>query len=496
MVKQRPGTHAIREYAPIVFWLGLISLFYFFVVTAGTFRLLAWRTDYYDLMVEAWRAGHLYLNVPPSPWLLAQPNPYDPVNTPLWLWDASLYKGHYYLNWGPVPGFCLWLFKFLRVNHTTVYDQWLVLVFTWLRLYAGALLIISYARFAAPRLPSWALQLAVLVFGLASPTPFFLARPLIYEAAIASGQAFLFAGLCCALWGVRSRRWRSSLFVLCGVCLAGAFGSRTSLLLAAPLICLVTALVAHGSLRARFASLLQLGIAPCVMLAAEALHNHLRFDAVGEFGHSYLLSIPQFITHDYWILPNLVSYLTGNIAWSCQFPYVVVPMERQLMNWIAWPVDYNVGNYPLGERVAGVLFATSICWLWVVWPVRAAASGVARVLGRPLRRWSRAERLCLGWSTAIVCAIAPASTMWMANMRFLEDISGGIVLGALGAGFWLLTAPKSRALRALAALVYVGLSLYSIGAGSLLGFTGHAENFGRENPALLLQLTNTFSLCR
>ena len=60
--------------------------------------------DYYNLLVDGFRHGHLYLPVKPEPELLALENPYDPVaNAAYRLLDPSLYNGRYYLYFGPVP---------------------------------------------------------------------------------------------------------------------------------------------------------------------------------------------------------------------------------------------------------------------------------------------------------------------------------------------------------------------------------------------------------
>lgn len=496
---QPPSVATVKQFAPVIAWLCALTVYYAFVVSSGTFKVTAWNSNYYDLLVEGWKAGHLYLPVVPNPLLLAQPDPYDLVNRVWWLWDASLYRGHFYLNWGPAPGMCLWLYKLVTQQHATVHDQWLVLFFALLRLYAGSALIVAYARSQAPALPNWALQLAVLVFGLASPTPYVLARPLMYEAAITSGQAFLFCGLGCAFWGLKKPHLRTRLFVLAGVCFSLAVGSRATMALVAPIVVVVTALVAHRTAgyppREVLRSLLKLGLPLCMTVVAYGLYNQLRFDSPTEFGLSYILSAPRFVTASRWILPNIVSYLTSDVAWTCDFPFARLPLQRSLTTLITWPIDYNLGNYPMGERAAGVLVASSICWLWGVWFWRAAASVMERITPVRARTWSNDELWLLGCSIALVCGILPATTMWMATMRFLEDACGGILLGSIGAGFWLLTRMRRRTTRLFWKCAYAGLAVYSIGVGVCLGFTGHIENFGRQNPVLFTTLAQRVSVC-
>jgi len=492
--------------APIGAWLLAISVYYAFITSAGTFELVSWHTDYYDLLVQGWREGHLYLPITPKPRLLTRANPYNYRYVRDWLWDASLYNRHYYLYWGPAPGLCLWFFKTITGYADKVHDQWLVLWFMLIRLYAGAALIIAYARAQAPQLPSWALQLAILVFGLASPTLYFMARPLIYEASISAGQAFVFLGLLLAYFGAQRPRARTRCFVLAGICFAFALSSRGSLIVVTPLLVVVTAIAANreaGYPRRSIArDLLALGLPVAVAIALNLIYNKLRFDSFSEFGLKYQLTSPPFKSEGRFVLPNIVSYLTSAVAWSCKFPFARLPVKRHLTTWITWPEDYDPGDWSKGERTAGILFATSVCWLWLMWLWRWRTTGQRlRSLPNPSQRvlMSWRELWLLGCSLALLCGLAPASRMWMANARFLEDASGGILLGAIGGGFWLLTRVQRTQLwipRALGTGLFAALGLHSIVVGLLLGFTGHMNNFGEQNPELFKQLVAEFSMCR
>jgi hypothetical protein len=62
----------------------------------------AWH--HYEYLAEGFARGHTYLSVDPDPELLALRDPYDSnANTGHKLWDASLYRGKYYLYFGPAP---------------------------------------------------------------------------------------------------------------------------------------------------------------------------------------------------------------------------------------------------------------------------------------------------------------------------------------------------------------------------------------------------------
>jgi hypothetical protein len=447
--------------------------------------------------------------------LLARADPYhfkDDSEWDSWLWDASLYNGHYYIYWGPVPGLCLFLVKLLTTYTHTIHDQWLVLFFMLMRLYAGAALILRYAQTQYPELSAWVVQLAILVFGLASPTPYFLARPLVYEASIAAGQGFLFLGLYCAYRGLLSALMQSRWFVAAGACFACAMGSRGSLLIATPLVIAATVFCAQRPagypLRGLLRSSVALGAPYAAGIGLYALYNQLRFDSFSEFGLTYQLTGRAFSNENRYFLPNLISYLTSEIRWSCAFPYARLPRTRNLTSLIDWPEDYEVGGHWNSETTAGVLVGTTICWFWGVWLYRAALGlkraypGFRSATPAPEIAPATRELWLLLSSIAAICALAPASRMWMANMRFLQDAAGGIVLGAIAAAFWLLRKPHEPARpdhkrrRRLFLALYAVLALHTSFVGVCLGFTGHTDSFPSENKRLFKQLQKKLSVCR
>ena len=171
-----------------------IEVSYVFIISAGTFTTWStWNTNY-DLIAEGFRAGHLYIPIPPPPELLARPNPFDWSNSNLWFLDASLYKGHYYLYWGPLPALVLVAAKAVLRIKDVIGDQYVTFGSYTLILIAGALLISRMTRRLFPDLPAGLALLATVAFAYATPTGFMLATPGIYEAAIAAAQSLLLLG--------------------------------------------------------------------------------------------------------------------------------------------------------------------------------------------------------------------------------------------------------------------------------------------------------------
>jgi hypothetical protein len=484
----------------------IVSAYYVVVTSAGTLSSLLWHTDYYDLLAQGFAEGHLYVPVTPSPKLLALADPFDSEHDQLWLWDASLFNGHFYMYFGPTPGLVLWAFKVIANHDARVFDQWLVLFFMLGRLYAGAALILSVAGFRSERPPHWVTWLAIAVFALASPTPYFMARPVVYEAAISGGQCFLFWGLVAAFWGLARQRWQTPLFISAGLLWGLALGSRGSLILVTPMLAVLTAWAARKrfaySAGATLRAFAAVASPIALSLIAYGIYNYQRFDSATEFGLTYQLTSRPFTNQNQFFLPNLVSYLWAEIDWSCRFPFVQVPMHQGLTHLIEWPPDYDVGDYDKGERVAGVLVATTWCWLLLAWVWRCVAVVLRRASAQaPAASYAKLadiELWLLLCSFAIMTSMLPVSRMYMANMRFLQDGAGGLLIASMLAGFWLLrntARANSAKLRALARVSYAGLAAHSIFVGTFLGFTGYMDNFGHENPKLYETLTDKLSLC-
>jgi hypothetical protein len=502
---RRSGVRRPSSVALFVPLLLLFSLYYAFVVTSGTFGVLQWKTHYYDLGAEGFRNGHLYLAVQPSTALLGKANPADPNNRPLWLWDALLFNGHYYIYWGPVPTLCVLAFKLLTGSRAELLDQWLVLIFALGRLWAGSALIVGFSNQRAARQPAWAVAWAVAIFALASPTPYVLVRPLVYEASVMAGQCFLFCGLLAVFWGLTKVRLQTPLFVFAGLCWACALGSRITMVLVTPFMVAVTVLIiwrrAAYAMRPALSALLSLGGPVVLGIAATAWYNYARFGSPSEFGVRFQLSGRLFASERAYFLPNLMSYLFAELNWSCRFPFAKLPMLRHLSSLITWPIDYDVGNYELGERVGGMFIMTSICGLLGVWlwrPVRALAQRVRRGAPMLLSTFSQTELWLVLCSLSVAFSMLPALFMYLAAMRYLEDAIGGLVLASILAAYWLMRQGKllSRPLaHALAVALYVLLGAHSVFVGLCLGFSGHTDNFPHENPRLYQTLVDELSVC-
>lgn len=498
-------------------WLGALGLalalvaitsYYAFVGTAGHFdRWPDQRIDYpyfYDSQAQGFRAGHLYTTMEPSPELLSRPDPYDLRNIDVWNWDYSLYREHLYLYWGLAPAVLLAAVKSLLRIDSPVNDAALVASFLLGRVLAGAGLLRLLARQVTPTPPRWSVWLAWLVFALAHPTPFLLARPAVYEAALSGGACFLTAALWAGfswLFSEPARTWR---LVLASVCLALAGTCRASLLPVAALIlvlilafgfrrvhCGDTAYLERASpwprwlgpsqLRWGAAALLPFG----ALVSAHLIVNQLRFGSWREFGVRYQLGAPFQMSVRY-VAANLWHYLFHVLEWYCQFPFLfarwtnTLPPNHDLPSWLPAPHHYRSV-----EPIVGVLSAVPFLWLlaapWIT------ARSRRRGAGAPAAVW-----WILGCATA--GAAIPVLMLFSFSMRYEAEFMSPLLLLATLGGWSLLSVGEGRAAW-LTRSLYAGLAGLSLLMGVTYGFSGYFGLFGRMNPALYQSLQRQLDLC-
>jgi hypothetical protein len=472
-----------------------VEALYVFIISAGHGRPWPFYLHYLDDLADGFRKGHLHLSVEPAAALLAQPNPFAPENGGLWYWDVSLYKGHYYLYWGPVPALLLAAAKTLFRIQGVVGDDVVVFALATLQLASGTWLITRAARRFFEDPPVALQALAILVLGLANPTPYNLARPAVYEAAIVGAHAFLLLGMVFAFEAVgraAPRKWLAG----AGAAWAFALGCRASVAPAVALLAFLTAWHvqadgAGGGLpwwrRAAsdfFSVGLPLVLCPFALLA----YNRLRFDSWLEFGRRFQLSWIDAPAGARFIGPNVYSYLLRPPALSCRFPYLFALANmgsRAFPSWYQLPPGYFIY-----EQVVGLLLA--VPWSWTI-PIGCIAAVVD---------WRR-QRLMTdrAWAVwmATVAGTAPIAAPLLiasATNRYLGDAVGGLALsGAFGV--WILYAvlrrePSHRRPVVAGAAALAGLS---VATGLALGLYGQYSHFPANNPPLTEQLVRRLSVC-
>jgi len=467
----------------------LVEAAYVFIVSAGHPTDWPAYERFLNDLADGFRAGHLHLSVEPPAALLASPNPFSPENRGLWYWDASLYHGHYYLYWGPVPALMLAAGKTLLRVQVSVGDESVVFALMTVQLAATTWIVGRAARtmFADPPL---ALQaLAVVVIGLVNPNAYNLARADVYEAAIVGGQAFLLLGVACAFETVAHpqapRRW----LVAAGCAWALALGCRATVVPAIAVLLLLVALfwARASGLREGAVALACAAVPLALGLGALLLYNRLRFDAWLEFGRGFQLTWIDAPISPRFIFANLYSFFLRPPLLSCRFPYVFAVTD---MGARALPKGYvPPAGYFVYEPVAGILSA--MAWSWAT-PIGWVAA---------LRDWRQRRPLRKAWAIAMATTaglLGLGVTMLVASAtnRYLGDGAGGLAVAGTF-GVWVAYAACRERLAARRAVMAaaVAMGLLTIGAGLALGFYGQYAHFPAHNPKLSDQLIRGLSVC-
>ena len=209
----------------------LVGAFYLWSVQAAN-PPFEWHYDksgYYDLLARGFAAGHLYLPLDPPPQMLALRDPLNLQKSGEWaLQDAALYRNHYYLYHGVTPALLAFL-PWRLLFHHDLPESFAAFIFCLVGfLFSGATLLtmLSWARY---RPPLWLWGLALLALGVSQPAPFLLQRVFVYEIAIASGYAFLSAGLWFLARGLSSAKRSPLMMAVSGLCFGLSVGCRPHL---------------------------------------------------------------------------------------------------------------------------------------------------------------------------------------------------------------------------------------------------------------------------
>ena len=242
-------------------------------------------SDYYPLLTDAFLAGQTSLLIPPPPEMLALPDPYDPkANANYRLHDASLYRGKYYLYFGPTPALVLFLpYRVLTGSHLPT--RIAVALFCDLGFAFSCLLLFVLARRQNWDLPPWLASAAVLSLGAVPGVAFLLIRPSFYEVAISAGYCFAMTGFLLLVHALASPRPNGGYLAGGGFCFGLAAGCRPDLCFLAVLVAAVFAFRFRAHKMPVLAFLAPIALCGGLL----ALYNYVRFDNPLEFGIQYTL---------------------------------------------------------------------------------------------------------------------------------------------------------------------------------------------------------------
>lgn len=332
----------------------LISGVYFWYGTPA-FENPEFRFDYYGRMAAAFKHGQVHLLDEPPPSLLALNDPYDYVlryetgvvnEIPI---DITLYKGKYYLYWGPLPS--LFLIPFPEEVISQIKDKFIGYFFACGVLLYLTLFIFQLWKRTKPSLPNWFPTFFTLVTGLSIPALWMIKTAGIYEAAIFGGQFFFIGGYYWLYHALSDEKISTKKLLLGGIHWAFAMGTRLTVWPAILLGATATLLYLLKDyklipLRKIFISPLLFGLPLFAALLLLGWYNYARFDSVTDFGLKYQLANTDYRSFtspfaSYYIKSNLHNYFTFPVAIQEKFPFIK-PTENTSSN----------------ERLAGLIYTS------------------------------------------------------------------------------------------------------------------------------------------
>jgi Flp pilus assembly protein TadD len=373
--------------------------------------------EYYNLLVQGFRAGQLNLKTEVPPGFAQLADPYDPQRLRSFpVFDMSYYKGKLYLYFGVTPAVVLfWPYVSLTGNYLPQRDA--VVVFCLVGFLTSVGLIYALWRRYFAEVHVAVVAAGAVALGLAPCTPFLLARCDVYEVPISCGYAFTMlalAGIWKALHETGRRGW----------CLAAAslayglaVGARPPLLFGAVILLVPVAYTWREG--KRIVVPLLAAVSPIALIGLGLmLYNWLRFNSPFEFGFHYqLASIPQFTAQFFslrylWI--NFRLYFLEPVRWRDQFPFVR---------------DIRAPHVPPGYRVVDHTFAllTNIPLVWMALAVPLAWRRQFVGAQSPLRAFLVATVLLCG-----ICTVTMA-LYWCAAARYeVEFLPAWVLLAVVG----------------------------------------------------------------
>lgn len=491
-----------------------IELLYVFLVSVGHWTSWPNTTNYYDLLAEAFIQGKAALPIEPSPLLVELDDPYTPAERPdiPIIYDASYFRGKYYLYWGPAPAAISALWKLTTMRD--VGDEHIVFISVSSIFTFSSLIILYIKKKHFPAIPGWLLATSILIVATAHPMLWVLNWPSIYPAAIASGQAFLMAGLYFAIPVIDASHrqlWRLSLI---GIFWALALGSRLTLIVAVAVLVIgiVVTLLSHienrRQLKGAVVRIVALGLPILIGMGLLGLYNHVRFGSVLETGLRYQLSKLDHLSiieggklfSAAYILPNMINYLIAPLRFRTSFPFIR-PLWDELPSISSFLERFNVPNVYHVENITGLLFAMPtvvfsgllirelFCYQIDRGSRISGSFDSSSVINRDrLFRRTMAVLLIAG----LMAAIPVVLYFWVSNRFLLDSVPLLAITTAVGTWFIYSTSQKYPLRRVFTTLLIISAVIIASLISFLLAMTGSWTRFDDLNPVLWKSLTEFF----
>ena len=428
--------------------------------------------NYYNLLVQGFRAGQLSLKKEVPPGFARLADPYDrTANAPYGLLDLSYYKGKFYLYFGVTPAVMLfWPYVALTGHYLS--QKVAGVIFCGVGFLASMGLLCALWRRYFAEVSVAVVAAGALALGLATFTPLLLARCDVHEVCVSCGYALTMLALA-AIWKAlhepeRRGWWLAAASLAYGL----AVGARPSLLFGA-VILLAPVAQARREGRRVWAVLTAATVPIGLIGLGLMLYNARRFGNPFDFGQHYQLSGQQQVTLRFFSLDylwfNFRVYFLKPAHWVAHFPFVH---------------DIAVPPRPVGhmqvETPFGIL--TNIPLVWLALAVPLAWHNRSEQAGSTLRWFATVVALLFG-----ICALT-VGLYWCTSFRYEVDFLPALLLLAVVGILSLERALADRTMRRHAARWGWGLMLgFSVVFNVLVSVERCAEAQNNLGGALLSQ---------
>ena len=480
----------------------LVLIAYVWFISCGSWIQWPDTTNEYAQLASAFQHGSLSLEVKPDPALLALPNPYDPGERHhvTYLLDVSLYKGRYYLYFGPVPALFLLVIKLLGFGN--IGDQYLSFVFASGILLFQSLLIIKIWKRFFKDIPAWIISLCILFSGLVSPLPWILTLARVYEAASTGGQFFFLAGLYFVVAALDGESISAGRFFIAGVLWALAIGSRMTLIVPVGFVILMVVFWFFRTYRQT--KLISKVIGPFVSLCLPIIfglillgwYDWARFGSIFETGLYYQLAGPflQLYSHvlfsPIYLLPNLYDYLLVRPKTLKTFPYLKSGLGTGASKFpfLSLPRVYYANNLTgILPSTPFILFAV-IPMVFLLLRKKSVGNQADRENDTYSFNW-----LMISLAGSFLFGFAPLVMFFWVDARYTLDFMPSLILLGI-VGFWqgyrfMTDKPGLRKLYVAAGIMLMVISLVM---SILLAFAENAAQFQQFNSVLWNHLIRFF----
>lgn len=479
----------------------VIFVIYAWFITFGNFTTWRNTTRYYTQLADAFSRGQLHVDADPGPALLAAEDPYSSTSRPPFndeVWDMSLYKGKFYLYWGPVPALLITPIQFFTDAKVT--DIYLVYSFFCGLLILNSLIILKLWRLFFATVPAWSVILSIFLSGLILPVLWSLNRPEVYQAAIGAGQFFLIGGVYFVISTFEdSPTIKKGKLFLAGLFWACSVGSRAmNVLPIFFMVVLITLWILKTPKKPiHWTNYVQTFTALLVPLIAGAFaigwYNWARFDSPFEFGLRYQITIHnlnqlmgQTFQPDY-LLPNLYAYVFQPFEYISRFPFIqpiTIAAFFEKLNMIA-PKIYFSGRMT-GFFIYGPFLALALLPLF------------SKVENTPNKDNTSPKHQLIFFINLLAISFAvnfiSLLFFFFGQLRYSVDIISQITLLAI-LGYWeviqLNLGKKSLWSKFIINLTHL-LLIITIMTSILLSFSSETNRMEKMNPALMDKLNSFF----